>query len=270
MNNHWRMSVLCILLAWNGSAVAVSGFGKFGVQSRVEKAVAMWQERCKKSGEFIYRKATDVAGIMLLKLRPSWNPWDQYLLSDPYGTDLSGEGYIQTFLRGDYRANNTDIPEGDPPRRAYHWVDAVDPKDGVLYRYTGEIVEPWIRDKSFLKGYRRFEMRRTPALGLQPVARYGVTFDDISTREERDYWIAGSSLRVVDITTGEIMAERIGYMLDVQQGNQAGGRQPWSYAADNACPRFDRNRAKPMPRYLYQAQPYQSLDFVEKVLRPLE
>lgn len=268
---HYRwIAVLCLLPAWNGSAIALNGFGTFGVQSRVEKAVAMWRERCKSSGEFIHRKATGVEGIMLLKLRPPMNPWDQYLLSDPYGKDLDGEGYIQTFLRGAYRANNTDIPEGGPRRLAYKWVDAVDPKDGVLYRYTGGIEEPWIRDKNFLKGYQRFEMRRTPALGLQPVARYGVTFDDISTPEERDYWIAGSILRVVDITTGEIMAERIGYMLDVQQGSKARGRQPWTYAADNACPRFDRNLAKPMQSYLYQAQPYQTLDFVEKVLRPLE
>jgi hypothetical protein len=60
----------------------------------------------------------------------------------------------------------------------------------------------------------------------RPHPRYGVTYDDISTREERDYWIAGSSLKVIDLQTNEVMAERIGYMMDRGQGDteEAGGR----------------------------------------------
>jgi hypothetical protein len=47
-------------------------------------------------------------------------------------------------------------------------------------------------NKSYFKGYIRFVLDKNPASG--PAPRYGVTYDDISTRKEREYWIAGSSL----------------------------------------------------------------------------
>lgn len=92
--------------------------------------------------------------------------------------------------------------------------------------------------------------------------RYGVTYDDISTREERDFWIAGSSLKVIDLQTKEVMAERIGYMMDRGQGNTNSGRSPWLFAADNACPPFGS-------RYGAAAQTNQTEKFVESVLKPI-
>ena len=83
-----------------------------------------------------------------------------------------------------------------------------------------------------------------------------MTYDDITTREERDVWIAGSSLRVIDLETNEVMAERIGYMMDPAQGNTSGGRAPWSYATDNACPPFSGGQVQ------------QTEDFVETILKP--
>ncbi len=103
-----------------------------------------------------------------------------------------------------------------------------------------------------------YVLDKVPASGSAP--RYGVTYDDISTRKDRDYWIAGSSLRVIDLQTNEVMAERIGYMMDRGQGNTSGGRSPWRLAANVACPafpRFDRN-----PPFQLQ----QTRRFVEAVL----
>ena len=113
----------------------------------------------------------------------------------------------------------------------------------------------------------RFVLDKTLSPGAQP--RYGVTYDDISTREEREYWIAGSSLKVIDLKKNEVMAERIGYMMDRGQGNTSGGRSPWLVAADNACPSFQRNPLLPLPRGQgAAAQRHQTQDFVEKVLKP--
>jgi hypothetical protein len=67
-------------------------------------------------------------------------------------------------------------------------------------------------------------------------ARYGVEWTDISSREDREHWIAGSSLRVLDVRTQDVIAERIGYMIDRGQGSQAGFRSPWRFAQYNACP----------------------------------
>ena len=102
----------------------------------------MFAERCKKSGEFIHRTATDVEGVYLLKLRPQEiNYGDQFALDDPYGRDLIGDGYIHSFLRGSFQAE----PDGIPPRRAtslgYLYVEALDPNDGKRYRYTGQVKE---------------------------------------------------------------------------------------------------------------------------------
>ena len=90
--------------------------------------------------------------------------------------------------------------------------------------------------------------------------RYGVTYDDISTREDRDFWIAGSSLRVIDLQTNEVMAERIGYMMDRAQGNTSGRRAPWPLAANRACPAFPAAAGGAF-------QLGQTRDFVESVLR---
>jgi hypothetical protein len=90
-----------------------------------------------------------------------------------------------------------------------------------------------------------------------------VTYDDISTREERDYWIAGSLLKVIDLQTNEVMAERIGYMMDRGQGNTGGGRSPWLFAADNACPVFGPEKVG-LSRSFHQ--PSQTRNFVEQVL----
>ena len=227
-------------------------------RARLAKADAMFQERCKKAGEFIHRTAENVDGIFLLKLRVGTNYRDQYRMDDPYGRDLDGEGYIQTFVRG-FETRQAQFAPGAPNRFGYLYVDAIDPKDGKRYRYTGRIEEPWQTNKSYLKGYTRFVLDKTPA--PDPAPRYGVTYDDISTREERDYWIAGSSLKVIDLRTNELMAERIGYMMDRGQGGASGGRAPWLLAADHACPEF-------FYRHGFQQQLYQTLDFAEKALKP--
>jgi len=224
-------------------------------RERLAKAEAMFQERCKKAGEFIYRTAENVEGIFLLKLRPDRiNKRDQYEMDDPYGSDLGGDAYIRLFLR----ARNDEGHLDSMKVGGYGYADAIDPDDGKRYRYTGRMDEPWQRDKSYEEGYMRLILDKVPA--PDPAPRYGVTYDDISTREERDYWIAGSSLRVIDLKTNEVMAERIGYMMDRGQGDQSGGRAPWLFAANYACPEF-------FPYHGSTVQIHQTRTFVEKVLQ---
>lgn len=247
----------CDMVGWAQSASA----GEDG-SARLAKAEAMFAERCKKSGEFIRRTADNVEGIFLMKLRPNdINYGDQYKLDDPYGRDLGGDGYIESFAKGSFQANNRGpLNPGSPEYRGYRYVEALDPKDGKRYRYTGRIDQPSLRDKRYGEWVRKFVLDRTPAPGRSP--RYGVTYEDISTREEREYWIAGSSLKVIDLKTNEVMAERIGYMMDRGQGDRNSGRSPWLFAADNACPEF-------APRHGARAQQRQTQVFVEKVLKPI-
>jgi hypothetical protein len=242
-------------------------------KARLARAEAIFQERCKTAGEKIYRTVEDVEGVFLMKIRPSGvNYGDQFALTDPYGDDSTGDTYIKTFLIG-YHAKSSPPVRGAPPRRGYKYVEAIDPADGKRYRYTGSVREVEERLSGLSGGgtvrITKFALDKTPAQGSQP--RYGVTYEDISTREEREYWVAGSSLKVIDLKTNEVMAERIGYMMDRGQGNTSGGRSPWFWAADHACPTFQRNPFYPIPSgHGASAQSNQTEDFVEKILKPVQ
>lgn len=251
-------------------------------QERLAKAEAMFQERCKTAGEKIYRTVENVEGIFLLKLRPDGiNYGSQFSMDDPYGRDLGGDGYIQAFIRGSYQANTRGpYAPGSPPRLGYFYVEAIDLKDGNRYRYTGSVDVVGRQDSSSFNN--QVELKRNPNYDLNIYAfvlkkavatgappRYGVTYDDISTHNEREYWIAGSSLKVIDLKTNEVIAERIGYMMDRRQGDRTGNRSPWLFAADNACPSFQRNPLLPLlSGQGAAAQRHQTQDFVEKVLKP--
>jgi hypothetical protein len=249
---HTRLiSLILVGLLSACSGMAGNTASREAAKERRVKAEAMFQERCKKSGVFIYRTAENVEGIFLLKVRPKGiNYRDQYKMDDPYGRDISGDGYIQTFLW----ARNEKGFVDDRKVGGYHYADAIDPQDGKRYRYTGRIDQPWLRDKRYGEWVREFVLDKV--LTPDPAPRYGVTYEDISTREERDYWIAGSSLKVIDLQTNEMMAERIGYMMDRGQGNRSGGRSPWLLAEQTACP--------PHARF------HQTRNFVEKVLYPIQ
>jgi hypothetical protein len=257
--------LLALLLSLSLLGACSSQPKTYQPSERQTKAMAMWQERCKSAGEKIYKTVENVQGVYLMKIRTSTNFGDQFKLDDPYGHDSTDKEYILNFLRGYYHQRNEPAIPGSPPRTGYTYVEAVEPADGQRYRYTGRVEEPWKTNKSYLEGYKRFVLDKTPAAG--PAPRYGVTYDDISTREEREHWIAGSSLKVVDLQTNEVIAERIGYMVDWAQGSRAGGRSPWLFAADNACPGFQWNPNFPV-RNGSGEQAGQTLVFVEKVLKP--
>ena len=152
-------------------------------KARLAKAEAMFQERCKKAGEFIYRTAENVEGVLLLKIRPSEiNRGDQYKMDDPYGRDLTGNGYIESFLRA--RNEKGFLDPGKVG--GYRYVDSLDPNDGKRYRYTGGMKVVGKKDPStpnhqisiqrnpnFDLNIYRFLLDRVPA--PDPAPRYGVT-----------------------------------------------------------------------------------------------
>jgi hypothetical protein len=91
--------VVGLFVAFPGRWVWESKQQRDAARARLAHAEAMFQERCKKSGEFIHRTTENVEGIFLLKLRPEGiNYGDQYKMDDPYGRDLGGDGYFHVFL----------------------------------------------------------------------------------------------------------------------------------------------------------------------------
>ena len=268
-----RESVLRVLAAavLAGVVVACAAPGT-GIRKEEQQTIAgaMWAERCKKAGVFIHRRVRDVDGIVLLNVRPERiNLADQFGMDDPYGFDLGGDAYIMTFLRG-YWTKRVEANPSMFRHQGYRYVETVDSRDGERYRYTGamrdvervataEMSGRANAGKRFLS--REFVLDRVPAAGNGP--QYGVSFEDISTVEDRQHWIAGSSLKVIDLQTKEVIAERVGYMVDRGQGNRSGGRSPWLLAASYACPKFEGPH--PTSQQLGQAA-----RFVESVLQPIQ
>jgi hypothetical protein len=225
-------------------AIALPQWGeRFFFSVRQAEAQRIFNEHCKTAGVRIYKKVANVDSVLLVKRRPDhWESQDQYELFDPYGFDSSGVGYAESFLW--YRDSSGQ------PIVAYHSVAMIDP-DGKSYsRYerTGN------REPN-----GALEISRTPTSSLP---RYGVSYEDISSRNDRDHWIAGSRLFVVDTATGVVLAERIGWMFDKGLGSTGGDRQPWFFAAYNACPSF------PTVNKDYPVQSGQTRSFVERVLIP--
>jgi hypothetical protein len=236
------------------------------VSEKAQRAKALFKLHCTRAGETIKRTVTDVEGIVLLKGRPEEiNYSDQFLMDDPYGSDLGGDAYIRSFLKAThepprrYAALLKTPPTFDPNEPiGFDYVVMADSVSGTRYRYTAYVDQPGKTDPKFSPDYFRVIQQKAPAAGEAP--RYGVTYDDISTQEDRVHWIAGSSLKVVDLKTNEVIAERIGYMIDGGQGATGGGRSPWFFAARMACPAFPGPHAE---------QAGQTARFDEKVLAPV-
>jgi hypothetical protein len=202
-------------------------------RARLNESMALFQERCKSAGEKITRTVNNVDGVVWMRWREKYgnedNFADQWNLNDPYGRDCGMEDCIANLLRVTNGASLN--PEAAQRHRAgYRFVETTDPRDGLRYRYSAHLAHSWtqeeierrLRDSGReLPQYEyRFKTERIPTERFS--ARYGVTWEDISSREDRKHWIAGSSLKVLDLETNEVIGERIGYMIDRGQGSQVG------------------------------------------------
>ncbi len=252
------------LLAFLVAGCAASSDSTLYIE-HARKAEAIFAERCKRSGEKISHVVSDVEGVLLIKGRPvDINYGDQFRMDDPYGSDFGGDSYVASFLR----PTNIKIKTGGEKSLAgYHFIDAIDRVAGKTYRYTGDAKEVEVVSSILVGGTGKkfksneFVLNRMPASDRN--VRYAVTYDDISTQEDREYWIAGSSLRIIDLQTNEVIGERIGYMIDVAQGSTQGGRSPWLFAADHACPPFSDGQ------HGAYFQMGQSARFVKSILKPM-
>lgn len=241
-------------------------------QERLKAATAQFELRCKSAGEKINRTVENVEGVVWMKWRPkSSNDGDQFKLDDPYGKDCSEEGCIADLLRVT-RGAELNPEEAARYTKGYRYVESADPSSGDYYRYAGTVklrprwTEETIAREKKLSGKEIGPTDHVFTVERQTIAkasaRYGITWDDISTREDREHWIAGGSLKVIDLQTNEVIAEHVGYMMDRGLGSTSGFRSPWGDAPWSACPAF----AKAPSGGPFMS--YRTRDFVIQVLKP--
>ena len=207
-------------------------------EARLDAARLRFDLRCKQAGERIRQTVEGVEGVVMLNLRPKTvNYSDQFGLDDPYGTNCTGDSCIAGYLF-DYKMVPSAHGGLEPTRSRIYWFVDVVAADGWRYRYTKDAPDS--------------ELKR--AMTSEPQPRYGVAWSDVSTIEDRELWIAGGSIKVIDLSTNEVIAERIGFLMDEGQGAQAGGRSPWHWArtGEQVCP--------PVPAH--------NVAFVARVVKP--
>jgi hypothetical protein len=196
-----RLAAILFASLWATASWSYDPLNRTEYLAKIKEAEAYYKDKCEKvAGIKIYKTVPDVEGVLLMKIRP--NRTDREL-ADPnwpgaaFGREARGNGYIESFLASEHRVVEKDgslsrergyINPSYPPnlnyipgRRVdlpgYRWVEVIDPNDGQRYRYSARYDEPWQTDKTYLKGYFRFNLDKTPRPSKTP-PRYAVTFED--------------------------------------------------------------------------------------------
>jgi len=155
---------------------------------------------------------------------------DRYRQADAYDRGCTFEECISRLLRVTFGA--TSNPEAAARHaKGFAWIEALDPRDLELYRYSAGIgVARW-RDAREIEQLLHasgeepgpavydFILQRDAIEGYS--ARYGIRWGDTSTPEDRTLGIAASVLAVLDLKSGELIGRRTGYTLASRAGGGA-------------------------------------------------
>ena len=195
-------------------------------RKRYEPAKARFDRLCQNAGEKIYRTADNVDGILLRKVRGDDEKYQDSFynpLKDQMWEDAAVEGsptrksYIASFLPY-YMRNIHAYLNSD----GYHYVDVLQ-KDNSIVRYSGD----WqiTSDQPF---HTEFSPKHP--------ARYAVTYENDVSWENRKHWIAGTTLKVIDTKTNELMAEKTMYVFVPALGYSKVEQNPNPWGRGERCP----------------------------------
>ena len=240
---YWLLAIGALALAlWKGNtarskavwaALVVVVFGYFPVNVLVaqyrrdafaKEAWAYFKKQCdEKSGEKIYKTFSGVKSVLIVKPLPPATEkdlYDQYWYGDPYSTSSTNDrGLVhartlignQKFINGRGNIGFAFFEMSDIERTERY------------VRVEPQLYPPHYRISSTDK----------------PVSRFGISWEDISTPSDRKYWVSGSRLRIVDLSNGALVAERVGYLIEQGFGSTSGQRRPWQtsrFARGTTCP----------------------------------
>ena len=225
------------------SLTAWWGYGNFQArqawearQSYFKAAWGHFHKRCESAHVTYFKTVPPQDGVFIMKpaqRATSEQIKDQYWMGDPY--DLPDEP--ESEANGLLFRQKTLLPTGSPhanQRGGFDYVEAPHPdKAGKFLLY--KLWSP----RGNVAGKPLYEMWQPMEVDVRQ-SRYGYTWDDISTQEDRHYWVAGGRLRVVDLETGEVVAERVGYVIERYFGatGPTFNQSPWSntIGLDTTCP----------------------------------
>ncbi|MBL8422568.1 MAG: hypothetical protein JNK06_03530 [Candidatus Accumulibacter phosphatis] len=268
--------------AWNEHLLAKAEEEKKAALAR--KARALYEEKCRTvAGEKIYRTVLDVEGIVLLKVRPEAGGREWADLMWPgaaFALESRADEYITTFLGYEQSSregvpvtpdrrgyiNTNYVPENASNLPGYRYVDVIDEKDGQRYRYTGsnkvvgkkDITAPNVQlgiknDPTY--DLNVYQWTLVKSLAPDPSPRYGVTFEDHTIPDERALGVASSTVRVLDIKTGEVLGEMTRFAWG---STKPSGFNPTPWLTADRCPKTSADIAA------------RTRQFADQVLMPIK
>lgn len=224
-------------------------------KQRQAAARAVFDERCKTAGEVIHRRIEGVEAVYLPRIRRlNLLDFDSNPLEPGAAVlrDASSDDYIKFFLYYEDDGQVNPVPDWPKTRGifvsmqtshpGYRYVVAPD-EDGKPYRYT-------LTEEGPMKVIR---LNKTPHEGSLPA--YSVDFEDwVDPEIRRTHWVAGTTIKVLDTQTKEVLASKTVYAFARSLGVDAGRNSPWGLA--RVCPTPAHNS-------------FPTRSFVDQVLIPL-
>lgn len=228
MGKTWTRKLLyaAAVLALSVAPIAPKIYRTIEYRAKLAKAQALFDERCKTSGEKIFKKAEGVDSVSLLNVRS--RGISASVLRDPDWLDAAlphepgQDGYIMTFLLWEqYQDKRNDrgyLNNRSSDRPGFKFVDVFE-SNGSIYRYR--LILPDAR-----------EMSRELLSGK--ASRFAVSFINMTEPTDRQFWVAGTKVTITDTATREVMAEKVWWAIEPGQGDTSGERSPWAFARQ--CP----------------------------------
>ncbi len=224
-------------------------------QRRQAAARAVFDERCKKAGEKIYKTVEGVEDLLLVDTRGSYDISNFSLRDWKYAgfpSESSGKQYVMEFLYYNRPASGSRARSlGKTPggMRGYTTVTAdldgrprrLNLKAQAEYRNLGDSVLDYANE--------------LPLSVVPP--RYAVRYEDVSDPETRVHWVAGGRVVIVDQLEQAVLGEFIRYAFEPGLGSTVGSRSPWMFAVQ--C-----------PASAYGGSSGHIRSFVERVLVPVQ
>lgn len=166
-------------------------------------------------GDKIYKTVDNVQGVFQMRLRQPessrdekgrYRQWmsDQYGMEDPYGMAQNDRSTLESWV------GESSIRPNSPPRgKQGYWFIEQQPKYGAL--------EGALFRRTYLVDSKKSNDPEKPTFVTQQVdvtklkSRYGYLTEDLTTKEMRDHWIGAGRIKIIDLQTNEVLAERKGY-----------------------------------------------------------
>jgi len=216
--------VACVVTVLFGIAPLVSWLQARERAAYAEAAWAHFRKLCaEKAGEKIYKTHHGVRSVLVVKPLPPATEkdlYDQFWYGDPYSASATSDRGTGAAVRMTLNSRM-----GERLQSGLEFVE-IGPDDSVGQKFR-RIYQP----------ASNRERSRTEVVD-RPESRFGVSWNDVSTPEDRKFWVAASRLVVIDLIDNSLIAERVGFFIEAGFGSRTGQRRPWltSRGPQTTCP----------------------------------